>query len=197
MAIFHTCSCPCRSRPGWPWLALVAFTDAASNLTVYGYRTENNLVNITEAANNETGFAYDALGRVSSVTFPSTLSESYTYDAMINLLSKTDRKQQTISYGYDALYRLTSKTYPDSTAVNYTYDPLSRLTQVTDPTGTYSFMYDNLGRLLGTGTHRVPQSFVRGTRELRRSAEMSVLGSSLRHLAGRRIPIGPPFSQGI
>jgi YD repeat-containing protein len=31
--------------------------------------------------------------------------------------------------------------------VNYTYDVLSRLTQVTDPTGTYSFTYDNMGRL--------------------------------------------------
>ena len=114
--------------------------------------TENNMVNITDAANHETGFAYDALGRVTQVTFPSTLSESYAYDAMNDLLSKTDRKGQTINYGYDALYRLTSKTYPDQTAVNYTYDPLSRLTQVTDPTGTYSFTYDNLGRLVSTGT---------------------------------------------
>ena len=105
------------------------------NVTIYGYDTENNMVNITDAANHDTGFTYDALGRVTQVTFPSTLSESYTYDAMNNLLSKTDRKGQTINYGYDALYRLTSKTYPDSTAVNYTYDPLSRLTQVTDPTG--------------------------------------------------------------
>ena len=71
---------------------------------------------------------------------------------MNNLLSKTDRKQQTIGYGYDALYRLTRKTYPDQTAVGYAYDPLSRLTQVTDPSGAYSFTYDNLGRLLGTGT---------------------------------------------
>jgi RHS repeat-associated protein len=139
---------------------LVAVTDAASNLTVYGYDTENNMVNITDAANHETGFAYDALGRVTAVTFPSTLSEGYTYDAMNNLLTKTDRKQQTINYGYDALYRLTSKTYPDSTAVTYTYDPLSRLTQVTDPTGTYSFTYDNLGRLTGAGTQ---YSFLSGT----------------------------------
>ena len=91
------------------------------------------------------------MGRVTQVTFPSTLSESYTYDAMSNLLSKTDRKGHTISYGYDALYRLTSKTYPDSTAVNYAYDALNRLTQVTDPTGVYSFTYDNVGRLVGTG----------------------------------------------
>jgi RHS repeat-associated protein len=131
---------------------LVAVTDAAQNVTIYGYDTENNMVDITDAASHQTSFAYDALGRVTAVTFPSTLSESYTYDAMNNLLSNTDRKQQMIIYGYDALYRLTSKTYPDQTAVNYTYDPLSRLTQVTDPTGTYSFTYDNLGRLTGTGT---------------------------------------------
>jgi RHS repeat-associated protein len=131
---------------------LVAVTDAASNLTVYGYDTENNMVGITDAASHQTAFAYDALGRVTQVTFPSTLRERYTYDAVNNLLSKTDRKNQTIQYGYDALYRLTSKNYPDQTAVNYTYDPLSRLTQVTDPTGTYSFTYDNLGRLMGTGT---------------------------------------------
>ncbi len=131
---------------------LVAVTDAAQNVTVYGYDTENNLVNITDAANHNTGFTYDALGRVTAVTFPSTLSESYSYDAMNNLLTKTDRKGQTINYGYDALYRLTSKTFPNSSAVNYSYDPLSRLTQVTAPSGIYSFTYDNLGRLLGTGT---------------------------------------------
>jgi YD repeat-containing protein len=34
----------------------------------------------------------------------------------------------------------------------YLDDPLSRLTQVTAPSGTYSFTYDNLGRLVGTGT---------------------------------------------
>lgn len=102
--------------------------------------------------NHDAHFTYDALGRVTEVTFPSTLSEGYTYDAMNNLVSKTDRKGQTINYGYDALYRLSSKTYPDSTGVTYTYDAVSRLTQVTDPTGTYSFTYDNLGRLLGTGT---------------------------------------------
>ena len=136
------------------------FTDAAQNSTIYGYDTENNMVGITDAANHQTAFAYDALGRVTQVTFPSTHTEGYTYDAVNNLLSKTDRKGHTISYGYDALYRLTSKTYPDSTAVNYTYDPLSRLTQVTDPSGTYSFTYDNLGRLLGTGTQ---YSFLSGT----------------------------------
>jgi RHS repeat-associated protein len=34
--------------------------------------------------------------------------------------------------------------------VNYTYDLDGRLTQVTDGTGTYSFTFDNMGRLIGT-----------------------------------------------
>ena len=34
----------------------------------------------------------------------------------------------------------------------YTYDLVSKITQVVDPTGTYSFSYDNMGRLTGTTT---------------------------------------------
>jgi RHS repeat-associated protein len=36
--------------------------------------------------------------------------------------------------------------------VQYTYDPAGRMTQVQDPTGTYSFTYDNMGRLTSTTT---------------------------------------------
>ncbi len=39
-----------------------------------------------------------------------------------------------------------------SGGVSYTYDADSRLMQVTAPTGTYSFSYDNVGRLTGTST---------------------------------------------
>ena len=94
--------------------------------------------------------AYDAFGRVTKTTFPSSAVETYSYDAVGNLTGKTDRKNQSITYTYDQLNRLTQKTYPDNSTVNYTYDNDSRLTQVTDPTGTYSFTFDNMGRLAGT-----------------------------------------------
>ncbi|HET9406398.1 MAG TPA: hypothetical protein VFO39_04110 [Candidatus Sulfotelmatobacter sp.] len=71
---------------------------------------------------------------------------------MGNLQSKTDRKGNTIQYVYDALYRLTSKTYPDQTSVEYAYGLAGKVQQVSDPTGTYSFAYDNMGRLIGTTT---------------------------------------------
>ena len=131
---------------------LTSVTDAANNLTTYGYDTENNLTSITDANSNATTFDYDALRRVIKTTFPSGQIETYGYDANNNLTAKTDRKYQQISYTYDQLNRLVTKTYPDSTTVNYTYDLDSRLTQVSDPTGTYSFTFDNMGRLTGTST---------------------------------------------
>ena len=133
---------------------LTSVTDAATpgNVTTYAYDTENNLTSIEDANHNTTYFAYDAFRRVTRTTFPSGYVENYGYDADNNLTVKTDRKNQQLTYTYDQLNRLAQKTYPDSTTVNYTYDLDSRLTQVSDPTGTYSFTFDNIGRLTGTTT---------------------------------------------
>src|SRR5579883_1001148 len=131
---------------------LLTVTDAANHVTTYGYDTESNLTSIQDANHNTTSFAYDAFGRVTTTTFPSGLIEQYSYDNVGNLTSKTDRRNQLIQYTYDWSNRLTKKSYPDTSAVNYTYDLDSRLTQVSDPTGTYSFTFDNMGRLIGTTT---------------------------------------------
>ncbi len=131
---------------------LTSTTDPATNVTQYGYDSENNLTSITDALNHLTTFTYDFLGRVTRTLFPSNLSETYLYDNNGNLTTKTDRNGSTINYVYDQVNRLTQKSYPNSTAVNYTYDADGRLTQVTDPTGTYSFTFDNMGRLTATTT---------------------------------------------
>ncbi|HVO64555.1 MAG TPA: IPT/TIG domain-containing protein [Terriglobales bacterium] len=132
---------------------LITVTDAANNVTTYGYDSESNLTSIKDANNNTTTFDYDAFARVTATHFPSGHVEQYSYDNVGNLTGKTDRKNQQITYTYDQLNRLTQKTYPDTTTVNYTYDDDSRLTQVTDPTGTYTFTFDNMGRLSGTTTN--------------------------------------------
>lgn len=131
---------------------LTSVTDAATNVTTYAYDTEDNLTSIKDANNNTTSFNYDAFGRVTKTTFPSGNFENYSYDGVGNVTAKTDRKNQLITYTYDQFNRLTKKTYPDSSTVNYTYDNDSRLTQVSDPTGTYSFTFDNMGRLTGSTT---------------------------------------------
>src|SRR5579863_10537785 len=126
---------PCADR-------LTTVTDAAGNVTTYGYDTENNLLSITDANSHATNFTYDAFGRVTQTTFPSSAYETYAYDAIGNLTSKTDRKGQTIQNVYDALNRLTQKNYPDSSSAAYVYDLVGKIQQVTDPTGTYAFAYD-------------------------------------------------------
>ncbi len=131
---------------------LTAVTDQANNTTYYAYDTEDNLSSITDANNHTTNLTYNARGWLIQTTFPSTLYETYGYDAVGNLTSKTDRKNQTIQYVYDALNRLTQKSYADSTSVDYVYDLASKVSQVNDPTGVYGFAYDNMGRLIGTGT---------------------------------------------
>ena len=131
---------------------LTSVTDAANHTTAYGYDTETNLTSITDANTHSTFFTPDALGRITNANFPNSQSETYGYDANNNLISKTDRNGHTITYTYDDLNRLTSKIYPDTTSVSYTLDLTGKVLQVSDPTGTYSFTYDNMGRLVGTTT---------------------------------------------
>ena len=135
-------------------------TDAAGNVTQYGYDSESNLLSVTDANGHATSFTYDAFGRVTQTTFPSNYYETYGYDAANNLTSKTDRKGQTITYVYDALNRLAQKTYPDTTSVEYVYDLVGKVLQVNDPSGNYGFAYDNMGRLIGTTAQ---YSFLSGT----------------------------------
>ena len=131
---------------------LTSVTNAANRATTYAYDTEDNLTSITDANSNSTAFTYDAFGRATKANFPNSHSETYLYDANNNLTSKTDRNGNTITYTYDDLNRLTSKTYADTTSVTYTFDLTSKVLQLTDPTGTYSFTYDNMGRLTGATT---------------------------------------------
>lgn len=131
---------------------VTSVTDAANHTTTYAYDTEDNLTSITDANTHSTFFTYDPYGRVTNANFPNSFSETYGYDSNDNLTSKTDRNGHTITYTYDDLNRLTVKAYPDTTSVTYTLDLAGKVLQVSDPTGTYSFTYDNMGRLTGTTT---------------------------------------------
>ena len=51
---------------------------------------------------------------------------------------------------------MTQKNYPDSSSVEYVYDLVGKVMQVNDPTGTNGFAYDNMGRLIGTTTSKLP-----------------------------------------
>jgi RHS repeat-associated protein len=139
---------------------LISVTDAqtpTAGVTTYAYDTENDLTDIWDAASHHTRFVYFPGQYLYETVFPSGQSETYQWDGNNNLSSKTDRNGNYISYSYDFQNLLYSKwNYYTGYMINYTHDPAGRLTQVADSgtgsTGTYSFAYDNMGRLTSTTT---------------------------------------------
>lgn len=130
--------------------------------TTYEYDTLNNLLNVTDALGNATPISYDSLGRKLAMDDPDMGHWAYAYDAVDNLTSQTDARGVTINFTYDPLNRVTQKSYTipqtsdvsPQTSVTYSYDnpvkPFSKgkLTEITDGSGSSSFAYDNLGRLI-------------------------------------------------
>jgi RHS repeat-associated protein len=133
---------------------LISVTDPQSGVTTYAYDTENNLTDIHDALGNHTHMDYNGNAVwLSAITFPSGYVEHYTWDTAFHIIrSKQDRNGNTINYNYDFQNRLWQKNYPNSTTTQFDYDAADRLSQVTDPTGTYTFTYDNMNRLIQAST---------------------------------------------
>ena len=110
-------------------------------------------------------FTYDSLSRLLTANNPESGLISYQYDNDGNLLQKTSPQANqtgsattTISYCYDAVHRITGKAYSaqscplSSPAVTLTYDQgtnaIGHLTGMTDASGSTSYNYDTLGRLI-------------------------------------------------
>ena len=133
-----------------------------TSTTRYAYDTLGNLLQVTDHAGHATRLTYDSLGRKVAMDDPDMGQWTYAYDDVDNLTSQTDARGVTISFTYDALNRLTNKSYaiPNGLTgvtgqpVTYTYDdpavPFAKgkLTKVTDGSGSASFVYDALGRVL-------------------------------------------------
>ncbi len=145
--------------------------------TVYSYDALGNLVRVDRAAGdtaNErvTDYSYDGLNRARKETqYPDvggcwpgtpnapstcgTIVSTVSYDLNSNRSSVTDPLNQVTSFTYDALNRPTGISYgppsQDSVAtpnVTYTYDADSNRTSMADGTGTTTYAYDELERVL-------------------------------------------------
>ncbi len=122
----------------------------------------DELTQVTDAAGNVTVLDYDTLGRKIRMSDPDMGKWTYAYDALNNLLEQVDNRGVKTTFTYDMLNRLTRKDYagppgsgiPLPAPVIYTYDdpatPYSKgkLSSIQDGSGTSSFTYDRLGRLV-------------------------------------------------
>lgn len=130
-------------------------------VTEYLYDNLGNLTRTTRAKGSSdervTDFIYDGRGRLIKETeypsWPSTtvkLNRTYGYDKADNKTSLLDPLNKTTTYGYDALNRSTSTVYTSATTPNvtYGYDANGNRTSMVDGTGTTSYTYDEMDRLL-------------------------------------------------
>jgi RHS repeat-associated protein len=109
--------------------------DAAGSATTYGYDTSGNLLSVTPPAPiHSTSLSLDSLSRIVGVTDGNANVTSISYD-------KEDHVTQILYGG-----ATTCSTY--TTCTQFTYDSDGNLTSRIDSTGTTSFYYDALNRLI-------------------------------------------------
>lgn len=129
--------------------------------TEYQYDNLGNLTRTVRAKGSSeeraTDFIYDGRGRMTKETeypgWPSTtvkLNRTYGYDKVDNKTSLLDPLNKTTTFVFDALNRNTGITYASTTTPNvtYGYDVNGNRISMIDGTGTTSYVYDEMDRLL-------------------------------------------------
>jgi len=101
---------------------------------------------------HSTSYMRNVLGEVTEVTDPLGHKTTKEYDPVGNLTSVKDAAGRTTSYGYDTANRLTEVSYSDGKTPNvkYEYDADGNRTKLTDGTGSTTYRYDQLDRLIET-----------------------------------------------
>lgn len=125
-------------------------------LTTMSFDARGQLAKTEDPRGLSTSNALDGLGNLKAYASPDAGNASSTFDAAGNLLTRTDARGKTSSYAYDSLNRLTSITYATGTATLIEYDggaspapnSIGRLTKITDESGSTTYTYDSLGRVL-------------------------------------------------
>lgn len=124
-------------------------TDAAGNVTRYGYDVRGNLVRFTDAESKVTTHTYDGLGRLTGTRAPAGIDTTRTYDPGSRLATLTDALGQVTRWSYDSLGRLQKIRYADDTELRILeYDKADRPLKTRDAMGTEVVAsYDAFGRV--------------------------------------------------
>jgi RHS repeat-associated protein len=118
------------------------------------YTNTGEVASRTDGAGEVTSYTYDHQHRLRSATDPLARVTTFGYDATGNRTSVENEDAQTTTLGYDDANELTSVDYSSSGTpdVDYTYDDDGRQLSMVDGTGTTTYDYDALGRLVGQTT---------------------------------------------
>ena len=114
------------------------------------YDADGNVTAQTDGLGGTTSYSYDLMDRQIKTTDPLGRSSTYTYDLLNQPTAVVDAAGRTTSYIYDSAQQLVGVKYSDGTTPNvtYSYDANGLQVAMTDGTGTSSYSYDALSRLL-------------------------------------------------
>ena len=141
-----------------------AVIDALDETTLTEYDDAGNVLSITDPVDNQTTYAYDARDRLVLETNELGYTRTFEYDAVGNQMVTTDRKGRVREFTYDGLNRQIEENWLNEAGnsirtIASEYDAASQLVATSDPDSSYTFTYDDLGRLLtvdNEGTPEVP-----------------------------------------
>jgi RHS repeat-associated protein len=121
----------------------------------YRYDAAGRLSSIIDPAGIETTLSYDALGRRIALADPHAGDWAYRFDLQGNLVEEVDPQGRVTTMSYDALDRPAGKILADGRQFTWRWDEggaaaraLGRLTTALDPTGSTTWAYDSMGRVL-------------------------------------------------
>jgi RHS repeat-associated protein len=152
---------------------MVSATDALGHTTGFAYDPDNeqtkvtrpdgsvlttafdsdgNMIGQTDGLGKTTSYAYDPLNRLVQTTDPLGRQTQYAYDGVGNRIKIVDAAGQTTAFTYDAANEVTGISYSDgkTPSVSFTYDADGRRTGMTDGTGSSTYQYDSLYRLIAS-----------------------------------------------
>jgi RHS repeat-associated protein len=151
---------------------LVKVTDANGHVTKYVYDLADRQTEVDRADGSVQKTSFDGNGQMASQTDGLGHVTSYTYDPLRRLAIMTDPLNRTTTYGYDGDGYMTSVTDPTGRVTHRSYDlaahqvdqvmysdgvtPLAKFSYdqdgrrlwMQDGTGTSTYQYDSLGRLI-------------------------------------------------
>ncbi len=116
----------------------------------------NAAINTTTETGTDTDYSvtrynYNHLNQLTTMTDPIGQNITYKNDMTGNLIKQTDRNGNIITYQYNGLGKLTNKSVTkdgQTKQIIYTYDKQGNRKSMTDETGTTTYNYDDLNRLI-------------------------------------------------
>jgi len=115
---------------------------------------DSQLTALTDPKGNNWTFGYDRYGRLTDTANPLGQKKAYQYDKMSRVTEVKDPAGNITAYTYDALNRLTKKDIQtpagERSITDYTYDAVGSLLSASNGSGSVSFVYDALNRVVET-----------------------------------------------